>query len=554
MSLKYSLTKEQILKEIVRCGRDPVYFMKNYVKIVHPTKGLIPFILFPFQEDTLRKFDENRFNIILKSRQMGLSTLSSAYIAWFMLFQRNRNILAMATKLGVAQNLVKKVKTILKNLPDWMIANTSDIRINNTQSIELHNGSVFKASTKSPDAGRSEALSLLVLDEAAHIAGMAEIWKSIAPTITLGGRCIALSSPNGVGNWFYETYKDAEEGRNDFCPIRLHWSLHPERDDAWFEKETRNMSARDVAQEFSCSFLASGLTLIESDDILRIEKTDICEPLYRTGFDRNLWIWEEYEPKNSYILSADVARGDGEDFSAFHVLKLEPFEVVADYKGKITPDLFAEFLMQVGRDYGNCLLIVENNNLGWMVLTRLREMRYSNLFWSFKTALQPRFVDPYTAENSDKNALGFNTNHNNRVHILGKFEEYVRNLTVTFHSARTLNEIRTFIYKPDGRAEAAKGYNDDLVMSLAIACWLKETALTINAREVETTKAMLSVFSTTSRGINTKIPGQLGFGSGKSSTERMKIEKERRGQIDLSKEEAIPAGRAVGYPPVIFIG
>lgn len=550
---KYVPSKQEIQREILRCGNDSVYFFKNYVKIVHPKKGLVPFLLYPFQEDTLRKFESERFNVVLKSRQMGLSTLSSAYVAWFMLFQKNKNILVMATKLQVAINLVSKVRTVFKHLPSWLLENTSQIKIENKQSIELTNDSRLIASTKSIDAGRSEALSLLVIDECAHIDGFDEIWTSIAPTITLGGSCIALSSPNGAQGWFYKYYSDAEAGKNDFCPTKLHWRLHPERDDAWFEKETRNMSDRQISQEFSCEFLASGATLISGKDLKRIENHEVMEPIERTAFDRNLWIWEHYVQDREYLISADVARGDGEDYSVFHVINLNSMEIAAEYQGKVTPDLFADFLAEAGRMYGGCMIVVENNNLGWMVVTRLKEtIGYRNLYHEMKGTHE--YVEPIKASMNDRAIPGFCTAPNGlgqRGHVLGKLEEFIRNEQITIRSIRLLNELKTFIYKESGKAEAAKGYNDDLVMALAIACWIKETALIQNVRDIAYTKALLGAIYVSQSTINTKIPGQIGYADNSPREERMKREKERRGQIDVSKNEAMPYG---GYPFGIFIG
>ena len=162
----------------------------------------------------------------------------------------------------------------------------------------MTNGSQIKASSTSGDAGRSEALSLLVLDEAAHIEGLDELWTGLYPTLSTGGRCIALSTPNGVGNWFHKTYAQSEQSNNDFFPTCLPWDVHPDRDQTWFDKETRNMSRRQIAQELECNFNTSGDTVIHPDDLKRMLSLT-CEPKHKTGFDRNFWIWEEYSPENS---------------------------------------------------------------------------------------------------------------------------------------------------------------------------------------------------------------------------------------------------------------
>ena len=190
--------KSRQVSEIIRCGKDPAYFFNNYVKIQHPTRGTIPFKTFPFQDDCVNDFIENRFTVIVKSRQLGLSTLVAAYSVWLALFQKDKNILIIATKLGVAQNFIKKVKTMVSNLPPWMVL--PQITLNNRQLIEFSHGSSIKAVPTSEDAGRSESLSLLIIDEAAFVRNFDELWTGLYPTISTGGRAIVLSTPNGVGN------------------------------------------------------------------------------------------------------------------------------------------------------------------------------------------------------------------------------------------------------------------------------------------------------------------------------------------------------------------
>ena len=335
--MAYHISKTEVKKEVTKCGKDPVYFLNNYAKISHPDRGLIPFRTYDFQTDLLKSFNDQRFNIILKARQLGISTITAGYVAWLMLFRREKNILVVATKFSTAANLVKKVKALIKNVPDWI--KIAQIHVDNRTAFELTNGSQIKASTTSADAGRSEALSLLVVDEAAHVPELEEMWKSLYPTLSTGGRCIALSTPNGVGNWFHQTYIDAEEERNSFKTTRLPWDVHPDRDREWFERETKNMSNRDIAQELECNFNMSGETVIHPDHIQKLSER-VCDPKYRTGFDRNYHIWEEFQTDCEYLLVADVARGDGKDYSVFHVIKLNTMEVVAEYQGKPNLDMF----------------------------------------------------------------------------------------------------------------------------------------------------------------------------------------------------------------------
>ena len=503
--MSYQLSKKQIIKEIIACGKDPTYFLNNYAKISHPLHGSIPFKTYDFQTQLLKDFNDYRFNVILKARQLGISTITAGYILWMMLFHNDKNILVMATKFSTAANLVKKVKAIMKNLPDWLII--SNIEIDNRTSFELTNGSQIKASSTSADAGRSEALSLLVLDEAAHIDGLDELWTGLYPTLSTGGRCIALSTPNGVGNWFHKAYIEAEQSANDFYPTRLQWDVHPDRDLEWFEKETRNMSRRQIAQELECNFNTSGDTVIHPDDIKRIiNNTD--DPRHKTAFDRNFWIWEEHKPENSYLMVADVARGDGKDYSVFHIIKLETMEVIGEYQGKLTPDLFANVLNEVGREYGDCMLVVENNSIGHTVLTKLADMDYPNVYHSIKSTHE--YIDQHQAEVLNSAIPGFTNSLKTRPLIVAKLEEFIRNKLITIYSNRLANELKTFIWH-NGRPQAMRSYNDDLVMALAIACWIRDTALQVNQRDLEYNKAFLGSMIYTGKTFNTAIPGMYDY-------------------------------------------
>jgi len=505
--MSFKLTKKQQVAEILKCGKDPSYFLKTYARISHPLHGLILFNTYDFQDELLKDFNDYRFNVILKARQLGISTITAGYIVWMMLFHRDKNILVMATKFATAGNLVKKVKSIMKNLPSWL--SISKIDVDNRTSFELSNGSTIKATSTSGDAGRSEALSLLVLDEAAHIEGLEDLWTGLYPTLSTGGRCIALSTPNGVGNWFHKTCQDAESNINNFNLTTLKWEVHPDRDEEWFKKETRNMSRRQIAQELECNFNTSGETVIDPD-CMEWMLSNVKEPKHRTGFDRNFWIWEEFDPTCNYLMVVDVARGDAADYSTFHLLKLETMEIIGEYQGKPTPDLYANMLNQVGREFGNAMLVVENNNIGYTVLDKLIEYAYPNLYYSIKSTHE--YIEQHQAEVRSNSVAGFSTTAKTRPLIIAKLEEFIRNKLITLYSSRTVNEMKTFIWN-NGRPQAMKGYHDDLIMALAIACWVRDTAIQSSARDLNYQKAFVDAIFTTRTTMNTQVKGQIGYRS-----------------------------------------
>jgi|TARA_Y100000034_G_C6888977_1_gene408645 hypothetical protein len=475
--------KARQIKEIVKCGKDPIYFFKNYCKIQHPVKGLIAFDTFPFQDECVEMFIENRFSIILKSRQLGMSTLVAAFATWMVLFQKDKNVLIIATKLSVAQNFIRKVKTILRSLPPWLMLPT--VTTNNKQLVEFSHGSSIKAIPTSEDAGRSEALSLLIVDEAAFVRNFDELWMGLYPTLSTGGRAILLSTPNGVGGQYYKLYTDAEANLNEFKPIKLPWNVHPERDQAWFEHESNNFSKRQVSQEFLCDFASSGDTFITNDELGWLY-SNIRSPIDRWGFDKNIWVWSKPISGNNYIISADISRGDSKDYSAFHVINIDDSEIVAEYKGKIQPDRFAEMLHEVGTKYNNALLCPENNSYGYATILKLKELQYPNLYYPKRKGVYlGNYVPP-----SDTSNAGFTTSGKSRGLILTKLEEIIRNKQIKIYSSRFHEEVKTFIWKGN-RAQAMKGYNDDLVMSLAIGIWIFDTADGIGKDSRALTDAML---------------------------------------------------------------
>ena len=502
----HELSKNEIIAEVVKSGKDAAYFINTYARISHPLDGDIPFNMYDYQEDLVGNFNEHRFNVILKARQLGISTVTGAYIAWLMIFHKEKNVLVVATKYKTAANLVKKVKSIVKSLPP-MFKSVSHITADNRTSFELSNGSQIQPSSTTSDAGRSEALSLLVVDEAAHVEGLEELWKGLYPTLSTGGRCIALSTPNGVGNWFHQIFVGSEEKTNKFFPTTLKWDAHPDRDQEWYDEETKNMSRRDIAQELECNFNMSGETVFHSDSMDKIGMS-VREPKYRTGMDRNFWIWEEFQEGATYVLSADVARGDGKDFSAFHIFKIETMEIVAEYRGKPTPDLFSTILNDAGREYGDCMVVVENNSFGWSVLTKLQDEAYPNLYYSYKSTHE--YADPATGETSNRTVPGFTMSMKTRPQVVAKMEEFVRNGLITVYSSRLYNEMKTFVWN-NGKAQSMRGFNDDLILSCAIGCWVKDLVYTVGQRDIEYKKAFMESMMCSSTKINTSIPGMIGY-------------------------------------------
>jgi hypothetical protein len=497
--------KDIIKQEYIRCAQDPTHFFRKYAYITHPTKGRILFHLYPFQEKVLTEFREHRFSIINKSRQLGISTLSAGFALWTMMFNKDKTVLCIATKQETARGMVEKVQFMYDNLPNWLKGNQKPIA-NNKLSFQLANNSRIVATSAASDAGRSYAVSLLLIDEAAFIEGIDKIYTSIKPTIATGGGIIALSSPNGIGNWFHKTYTDAQIGKNDFWPIELKWNLHPDRDDQWEATERTNMSPREFAQEYDCDFLGSGNSVVEPDILSFYEQTYIQEPIERRFMGGDFWIWNYADYGRSYIVCADVARGDSTDYSAFHVIDIESCEQVAEYKSQVDTRTYGNMLVSVATEYNNALLVVENANVGWDVINTIIEKGYQNLYYSPR-AYGEMHMDKWMAKmGTDQTVPGFTTSAKTRPLVISKMEAYIRERHFTFHSKRLLEELRVFVWQ-HGKAQAQNGYNDDLVMSLGIGLFTRDTGVKFNQQSMDITRRSIDLISNNTQGYRPTLPG-----------------------------------------------
>ena len=500
--------KEIIKDEYKKCLQDPVHFMKKYCQIQHPQKGKIPFHLYPFQETALRDLRDHDYNIILKSRQLGISTLSAGYALWLMTFYGDKNILVIATKQEVAKNLVLKVKVMYENLPSWLkLAATED----NKLSLRLNNGSQIKATSSSGDSGRSEALSLLIIDEAAFISNVEEIWISAQQTLATGGGAIILSTPNGTGNFFHKTWVGAEEGRNRFNTIKLHWTVHPDRDQTWRDKQDELLGPKGAAQECDCNFISSGHTVIDGATLQWYNQTTVQDPVEKRGIGNDLWIWEQPDYTKDYIVIADVARGDSADYSAFHVIDVESMTQVAEYKSQIPTKDYGNLLVNIATEYNDALLVIENANIGWAVLQVAIDRQYKNLYYSPKdnsisdvSQQLARYVD---LKDTSQMVPGITTSSRTRPLYISKLDTYMRERVPVIRSRRLIEELFVFIWN-GSRPEAQHGYNDDLVMAFSMGLWIRDTALKLRQQGLDLHRKTLNYYGTI-QGAYNNTAGQL---------------------------------------------
>ena len=476
--------KDIIKEEYVKCAQSATYFMKKYCVIQHPTKGKIPFHLYAYQESSLQDFQDHDRVIILKSRQLGISTLIAGYALWMILFQNDKNVLVVAIDQNTSKNLVTKVRVMFDNLPSWLKLKAVE---SNKLSMRLSNGSQIKAVSSTGTSGRSEALSLVIIDEAAFVDGAEDLWASLQQTLSTGGQGILLSTPNGTGNFFHRMWTKAESGDNTFKTSRLPWQVHPERNQEWRNRQDDELGIRLAAQECDCDFSTSGNTVVSPELITFYNETFSKDPIEKRGFDGNLWIWESPDYTRSYLIAADVARGDASDYSAFHVIDVESATQVAEYKGQLSTKDFGNLLVAVGTEYNDALLVVENANVGWATLQQIIERGYKNLYYTPKDSGldSDRYLSRgYDLTDKSDMVAGFTNSHKVRPLTISKMELYIREKSCIIRSKRLLEELFVFIWK-NARPEAASGYNDDLTMCFSQGLWVRDTALKLRQAGID---------------------------------------------------------------------
>ena len=459
-------TAEQI-QEFLRCKDDPVYFAKNYVKIVSLDEGLVPFIPYDFQEKLIENFHENRFNICKMPRQTGKSTTVVSYLLHYLIFNDSVNIGILANKAATARELLGRLATAYENLPKWM---QQGIIAWNKGNIELENGSKILAASTSASAVRGMSFNILFLDEFAfvpnHIAD--SFFASVYPTITSGKstKVIIVSTPHGM-NHFYRMWHDAEKGANEYVPTDVHWSEVPGRDDVWKEQTIANTSEQQFKIEFECEFLGSVDTLIAPS---KLRSMVYDKPIAQNA---GLDVYKQFEDNHDYILTVDVARGVSEDYSAFVVVDITTFPhvVVAKYRNnEIKPMLFPNIIWEVAKNYNNAFILCEVNDIGDQVASILQyDLEYQNLLMCSMRGRAGQIVGQ--GFSGKKTQLGVKMSKTVKKVGALNLKTMIEEDKLLFNDYEIISELTTFIQKHNS-FEAEEGCNDDLAMCLVIYAWL----------------------------------------------------------------------------------
>lgn len=454
----------QQFKELIECKKNPFYFSK-FIKVVHPIRGQVSFELFDFQKAVLWEFMNNRFNIVLKFRQAGITELISLFCLWLALYHSNKNIVIISIKDRVAKKVLRRIKYMYRYLPDHLKIPIINGRVGDygtVQEMHFSNNSMISSIPTTEEAGRSDAVSLFVIDEAAIVKWINNIWASILPTISTGGSAIVNSTPFGTGNWFHKTWVDAVTGVNEFNPIRLDWRMHPERDDEWYRVMSLSLGPRRTAQEIDCDFLTSGYSVFDLEDIKDIEESLVDYPPIETRLNGQLKIFKRYNKRRFFTIGIDVSTGRAQDYSAFTLMD-DLGEEYAVFKGKISVDRLADLVMDLGEEYGWATLAPESNDIGLAVTSKIQNSGYPNLYYSEKILRKKGSNRPETEA-----IPGWLTTSKNRSVIIDELEEDIRKDSIIVKDPYFVQEAYTFIYDSSNRAVAlgkhkrSRGSEDDI--------------------------------------------------------------------------------------------
>jgi hypothetical protein len=534
-----SLTKEQILLEYAKCMKSTPYALKTYLQTYDNTVSkYVPLELFPDQVGLVNDYEEFNENIALKYRQAGVSTVTAAWSSKKLVFaskNKPEKVLIIANKLDTAVEFANKVRGFTEQWPSWVGVGFSAEK-NSQRHFKLTNGCEVKAVATSTDALRGYTPTILIFDEAAYIEADGDFWAACMASLSTGGKVIVISTPNGYDPIYYEIYDQALKNMNDFKISEMVWWKDPRYNkdlqllnvkdiihyylnrneyvsgvetvdytgrekeydkikelisqgykpsSSWYEKMVKKLKydKRKVNQELECAFLGSGDNVFDSNITENIRVNMVQEPVNKM-IGGSLWIWKEPEIGHKYIMGVDVSRGDSEDYSTFQIVDFDTREQVAEYVGKIPPDILAELCYKWGLMYSAFIVIDITGGMGVTTSRKLQELGYKDLYIDGLDATNRWKWDP---KSQDK-IPGLNFN-NKRVQIIAIFEEYLRHGLI-IRSSRLLNEMNTFVYV-NGRPDHQKGQHDDLIMSLAMAIYIGESSFASISKVTEQVKVLL---------------------------------------------------------------
>ena len=467
-NVQQTWTKEEV-EEYAKCMKDPLYFIQTYIRIVSLDEGLIPFKLYDFQKEMVGTFHNNRFTICKLPRQSGKSTTIIAYLLHYVLFNPTVNVAILANKAATARDLLGRLQLAYENLPKWL---QQGVMTWNKGSLELENGSKILASSTSASAVRGGSYNIIFLDEFAYVpANVAEqFFSSVYPTISSGKttKVMIVSTPHGM-NMFYKLWTDAENKRNTYIPIEVHWSEIPGRDAAWKEETIKNTSVSQFNTEFECEFLGSIDTLISPQKLRTMSYKNPIQS--NAGLD----LYEKPKEGHTYVLTADVSRGTSNDYSAFLVFDVSemPYRIVAKFRdNELKPLIFPSKIYDIARAYNQAFVLIEVNDIGEQVATAMQfELEYDNLIMASMRGRAGQVLGG--GFSGGRAQLGVRTTKSVKKIGCSNLKQLIEDDKLIIEDLDIISELSTFIVKGQS-FEADDGCTDDLVACLFLFAWTSD--------------------------------------------------------------------------------
>ena len=465
--VQHNFTKEEI-EEFIKCRDDILYFLETYAKIVHVDEGLIPFKLYPFQRELINTITNNRNVIVKTGRQVGKSTTTLGWLLHYVLFNQSKTVGILANKAATARELLSRIQIAYQHLPKFL---QQGLKEWNKGSLELENGSKIIASSTSSSAIRGFSFSTILLDEFAHVQRHIadEFIRSVYPTISSGKetKVIIVSTPNGF-NMFYKYWNDAENGTNDFVPFKVHWTAVPDRDKKWKNKIESTIGSDAFRQEYEAEFLGSSNTLVSYE---KLQEFSYGNPLYTKS---DVDVFEEVISTHSYVITVDVARGQGMDYSAFSVFDITeiPYKIVAKYRSNVVaPLVFPNIINIIGKKYNDAYILIEVNDIGSQVSDVLHhDLEYENLFSTAWYGRHGQQLSGFVGGKRDSQ-FGVRTTKSMKKIGCSNLKALLEDDKLLIPDYDIISELTTFVSKADSFS-AEEGANDDLVMTLVLFAWL----------------------------------------------------------------------------------
>ena len=463
---KHNYSEEE-LDEYLKCSNDPEYFIEHYIKVVHVDLGVVPFKLYDFQKRMVDTIHKNRFSIFCTPRQVGKSTTVISYFLWYILFNEDVNIAVLANKGALARDILSRLQLAYENLPKFL---QQGVLIWNKGNIELENGSKIIASSTSSSAIRGGSYNMILLDEFAFVPPNIadEFMASVYPTISSGTstKIVVVSTPNGL-NHFYKMWEDANDGRNNYVPVNVHWRDVPGRDDAWRDETIRNIGKERWAQEFEGEFVGGTNTLINASILKNLVFKSPVEN--RSGID----IYEHPKEDRIYAMGVDVSRGENLDYSAFSVFDATefPYRQVAKYRNSsVSPLMYPSIIASCAQNYNNAYVLIETNGIGQQVADILHgEMEYENIVLITAKGRAGQVFDGGFGKGATQ--LGITMSKKVKQVGCSMLKDLIEGEKLITNDFETISELSSFVSKAQSY-EADVGCHDDLVMSMLLFAWL----------------------------------------------------------------------------------